>query len=238
MTLLQVNHVSKRFGGLTANEDVTFTVDAGQIVGLIGPNGAGKTTLFNCVAGYFAPTSGTITLDGRDIAGRTPEACARAGVGRTFQIARTFTSMTACENVMTAAMLSQHKVAAAREIAMQWLAFVNLDRLADKPAGSMTISEQRRLAVARALAINPRILLMDEVMAGLNPSEVKEAVDVVLRIRERGIACLVVEHVLEGIMPIADKIVVLDRGSKIAEGTPQAVSSDPAVVSAYLGDGT
>jgi branched-chain amino acid transport system ATP-binding protein len=238
MTLLEVSHVSKRFGGLTANEDVTFTVDAGQIVGLIGPNGAGKTTLFNCVAGYFAPTSGTITLDGRDIAGRTPEACARAGVGRTFQIARTFTSMSACENVMTAAMLWQHKVAAAREIAMQWLAFVNLDRLADKPAGSMTISEQRRLAVARALAINPRILLMDEVMAGLNPSEVKEAVDVVLKIRERGIACLVVEHVLEGIMPIADKIVVLDRGSKIAEGTPEAVSSDPAVVSAYLGDGT
>jgi branched-chain amino acid transport system ATP-binding protein len=238
MTLLEVSHVSKRFGGLAANEDVSFTVDAGQIVGLIGPNGAGKTTLFNCVAGYFAPTSGTITLDGRDVAGRTPEACARAGVGRTFQIARTFTSMSACENVMTAAMLWQHKVAAAREIAMQWLAFVNLDRLADKPAGSMTISEQRRLAVARALAINPRILLMDEVMAGLNPSEVKEAVDVVLKIRERGIACLVVEHVLEGIMPIADKIVVLDRGSKIAEGTPEAVSSDPAVVSAYLGDGT
>ncbi len=238
MKLLEVSNVSKRFGGLTANQDVTFTVDSGQIVGLIGPNGAGKTTLFNCVAGYFAPTSGTITLGGQDIAGRPPEACARAGIGRTFQIARTFTSMTACENVMAAAMLSQHKVSAAREAAMQWLVFVNLDRLADKPAGSMTISEQRRLAVARALAINPRVLLMDEVMAGLNPSEVKEAVDVVLRIRERGIACLIVEHVLEGIMPIADKIVVLDRGSKIAEGTPQEVSNNAAVISAYLGDGT
>jgi branched-chain amino acid transport system ATP-binding protein len=236
MKLLEVNNVSKRFGGLTANEDVTFTVDSGQIVGLIGPNGAGKTTLFNCVAGYFAPTSGSITLGGCDLAGQPPEACARAGVGRTFQIARTFTSMTACENVMTAAMLSQHEVSAARESAMQWLAFVNLARMADKPAGSMTISEQRRLAVARALAINPRILLMDEVMAGLNPSEVKEAVDVVLRIRDRGIACLIVEHVLEGIMPIADKIVVLDRGNKIAEGTPQQVSSDSAVIHAYLGD--
>ena len=215
---------------------MTFNVGAGQIVGLIGPNGAGKTTLFNCVAGFYAPSSGAIALDGRDIAGLPPEACARAGVARTFQIARTFTSMTACENVMTAAMLSEHKVSAARAKAMQWLAFVNLERFADKPAGSMTISEQRRLAVARALAIKPRILLMDEVMAGLNPSEVKEAVDVVLKIREHGIACLIVEHVLEGIMPIADKIVVLDRGCKIAEGTPQEVSNDAAVIHAYLGD--
>jgi len=236
MNLLEVANVSKHFGGLTANEDVTFSVEAAQIVGLIGPNGAGKTTLFNCVAGFYPPSSGSIVLDGRDIAGLPPEACARAGVARTFQIARTFTSMTACENVMTAAMLSEHKVPAARASAMQWLAFANLERFADKPAGSMTISEQRRLAVARALAIKPRILLMDEVMAGLNPSEVKEAVDVVLKIRQRGIACLVVEHVLEGIMPIADKIVVLDRGCKIAEGTPQQVSSDPVVVSAYLGD--
>jgi branched-chain amino acid transport system ATP-binding protein len=233
--LLVARGLTKRFGGLNANEDVNFAVGAGEIVGLIGPNGAGKTTLFNCLAGFYAPSAGSIEFDGETFAQLTPERAAQRGIARTFQIVRTFGSMTAGENVMVGAMLRSKALAAARRVALETLAFVGLGGRAGSLAGTMTVADQRRLEVARALATGPKLLLLDEVMAGLNPAEVHQAVDLVLRIRDRGIACVIVEHVMEAIMPIADRIVVLDAGRKIADGPPGAIARDPAVLAAYLG---
>jgi branched-chain amino acid transport system ATP-binding protein len=234
--LLAVERLTKRFGGLVANEDVSFTVREGEIVGLIGPNGAGKTTVFNALAGYFAPTSGSIRLRGEELAGRPPEHAAARGVARTFQIVRIFRSMTVLENVLVGALLRHRAVPAAEARAREALAFTGLSRRADHPAGRLTVAEQKRLEVTRALATEPRLLLLDEVMAGLTAAEVQEAVEMVQRIRARGIACVVVEHVMEGIMPIADRMLVLERGRVIAEGPPRAISTDPAVVAAYLGE--
>ena len=235
--LLEVQGLTKRFGGLVANEDVSFALAAGEILGLIGPNGAGKTTLFNSLAGFFAPTSGIIRFDGAPIAGLPPERIAARGIARTFQIVRIFRSMTVAENVMVGAMLRTKAVAAAHRVALETLSFARLDRRADDPASQLTVAEQKRLEVARALATGPKLLLLDEVMAGLTPSEVQDAVELVRRIRARGIACVIVEHVMEGIMPLADRILVLDNGRKIAEGPPDAVARDPAVITAYLGEG-
>lgn len=234
--LLDVHGLSKHFGGLTANDAVSFAVARGEIVGLIGPNGAGKTTLFNCIAGFCAPSAGSIVFDGETFAELTPEKAAQRGIARTFQIVHTFASMSACENVMVGAMIRTKRVAKAREVALEILAFVGLSQRAASIAGTMTVAEQRRLEVARALATGPKLLLLDEAMAGLNPTEVRQAVELVLRIRERDVACVIVEHVMEAIMPIADRVVVLDAGRKIADGPPRLIANDPAVLAAYLGD--
>jgi branched-chain amino acid transport system ATP-binding protein len=221
---------------LSANEDVSFSVGRGEILGLIGPNGAGKTTLFNCIAGYYSPSAGSIEFAGEGLSHLTPEGAAKRGIARTFQIVRSFASLTACENVMVGAMIHNKGVVAARKIALETLAFVGLSERAASIAGAMTIAEQRRLEIARALATGPKLLLLDEVMAGLNPTEVREAIELVRRIRDRDIACVIVEHVMEAIMPIAHRIVVLDAGRKIADGPPEAIARDPAVLAAYLGD--
>jgi len=234
--LLQVERLTKRFGGLAANEDVSFQVAAGEIIGLIGPNGAGKTTVFNSLAGFFPPTSGEIRLDGRPVAGSAPERMAALGVARTFQIVRIFRSMTVLENVMVGAMLHHRAVASASDRALEALRFTGLDRRAHEPASRLTVAEQKRLEVTRALACQPRLLLLDETMAGLTQTEVQEAVEMVRRIQARGVACVVVEHVMEGIMPIADRMVVLERGHVIADGPPRAIAEDPAVIAAYLGE--
>ena len=235
--LLEVKGLTKRFGGLVANEDVSFSLAAGEILGLIGPNGAGKTTLFNSLAGFFPPTHGTITFQGQPIAGLPPEAIAARGIARTFQIVRIFKSMTVVENVMVGAMLREKKVAAAERIARDTLRFAGLDPRADEPAARLTVAEQKRLEMARALATDPKLLLLDEVMAGLTQSEVAEAVSLVRRIRSRGVSCVIVEHVMEGIMPLADRILVLENGKVIAHGPPAAIAADPAVITAYLGEG-
>jgi branched-chain amino acid transport system ATP-binding protein len=234
--LLVVERLTKRFGGLTANEDVSFEVARGEIIGLIGPNGAGKTTVFNSLAGFFPPTAGEIRLDGQPVAGLPPERMAALGVARTFQIVRIFKSMTVLENVMVGAMLHHRAVPVATAKAMEALRFTGLDRRAQDTAGQLTVAEQKRLEVTRALASEPRLLLLDETMAGLTQNEVVEAVEMVKRIQARGIACVVVEHVMEGIMPIADRMVVLERGRVIANGPPRTIAEDPVVIAAYLGE--
>jgi branched-chain amino acid transport system ATP-binding protein len=236
MALLEVRNLTMKFGSLVANDDVSFDVEQGKIVGLIGPNGAGKTTLFNCVAGMYKPASGRVMFDGQDITGFPSWKIARVGIARTFQVVRPLKEMTIFENILVGAYMRHASPEAAHKVAERCMELCYLSDLRDKISGGMTIGNKKRLEVARALATGPKLLLLDEAVAGLTSTEVKEMVEVILRLRDEGVTILMVEHIMEAIMPIADKIVVLNSGEKICEDHPSAVVNDPVVISAYFGE--
>ena len=235
MELLEVKGVVKRFGGLTAVDNVDMHVSEGEIVGLIGPNGAGKTTLFGCIAGYHKVTSGEIYFNGHRIDGMPPNKICALGLARTFQIVKSITKMTVLENIMVGAFMESKNVPRARKKATEIMDFCGLSHVADTKASAITIGDKKRLEVARALATNPKLILLDEVMAGLTGKESKDAVQLIFKIRDMGITVLMVEHVMEIIMPISNRMVVLDSGEKIAHGTPDEIARNEKVIEAYLG---
>ena len=234
---LVIKDLSKRFGGLRAVQDVSFTVRENETVALIGPNGAGKTTSFHLITGFHRADSGSVVAFGRQIVGLKPHQVCALGLARTFQVAKPFGAMTVLANVMTGAFLRDRHVAAARQRAREAIDFVGLSAREQTPARDLTTIDQRRLEMARALATQPRILLLDEVMAGLNPSEIDQAVALVGKLSQRGLTIVIVEHVMRAIMAVARHIVVLDHGQKIAEGTPKEIVENPEVIRAYLGSG-
>jgi branched-chain amino acid transport system ATP-binding protein len=234
---LIIRNLSKRFGGLRAVQDLSFSVNESETVALIGPNGAGKTTSFNLITGYHRPDTGSVSAFGRELVGLAPHDICAHGLARTFQVARPFGKMTVLANVMTGAFLRDKRTEVAREAAREAIAFVGLSAKEHTPARDLTTIDQRRLEMARALATQPRLLLLDEVMAGLNPAEIDQAVALVGKLAQRGLTIVIVEHVMRAIMAVARHIVVLDHGQKIAEGDPKTVVANADVIRAYLGTG-
>jgi len=234
--LLEVDGISKHFRGLRAVDNVSFTVKRGGIVALIGPNGAGKTTVFNLIAGVFRPDSGRIALDGVDLTGLRPDQACRAGIGRTFQLVRPFGGLSVCDNVLIGALRRTGDVATARRAALAILERIGLADKAEAPAHSLTLAERKRLETARALATEPKILLLDEVMAGLRPVEIDRMVAIFAALcRDTGLTILLTEHVMRAVMALSHHIVVLHHGQKICEGSPEVVARDPRVLDSYLG---
>ncbi len=235
MALLELDGLTRTFGGLRAVGDLSFSVAQGEILGLIGPNGAGKTTVFNLITGYVQPTAGRIRLDGKSMVGLRPHAVARRGIARTFQIVKPFPGLTVRENVTLAAFLRHPARRDAEAAAMDVLGRLGLAARAGDLASQLTLMDQKRLEVAKALATGPRLLLLDEPMGGLNPSEVDVASGMVESIRRAGVTVVLVEHVMKAIMRISDRVVVVNQGEKIAEGPPAQVVREPAVLAAYFG---
>lgn len=239
MSILEGEGITKYFGGLAAVSEVDFHVNQGELVGLIGPNGAGKTTLFNLISGALVPKSGTIRFNGGDITGLKPHQICRKGVARTFQSVKIFPHMPVLENILLGSIFGTSKTLSVTEAtreATDLLNFVGLSEMSSAPAQNLTLANKKRLEVARALATKPELLLLDELMAGLNPTEVAEAMELVTRIRDDGITIYMIEHVMKAIMSMCDRIMVLHHGKKIAEGTPGEIATSKTVIEAYLGE--
>jgi len=239
MPLLEGQKVTKYFGGLAAVSNANFTVDPGEVLGLIGPNGAGKTTLFNLISAAIAPTSGVIKLKGENTNGLKPHQICRKGVARTFQNVKVFANMPVLENVALGAFFGTSGTISSADAlreATALLAFVGLSGVKASPAKDLTLANQKRLEVARALATQPELLLLDEIMAGLNQTEVAQAMELITRIRAKGITIVMIEHVMKAIMSLCGRIIVMHHGEKIAEGTPREIATSQAVMKVYLGD--
>ena len=236
MNILEINNLVKDFGGLRAVDDLSLSIEEGEILGMIGPNGAGKSTAFNCIAGVYAPTEGNVYFAGKKINGVKPWNLCKKGLARTFQIVKPFRTKSVLYNVMVGSFVTTDKTVVAEEKALNVLKILSFEDKKDKRAGNLTIAELKRLEIARALATEPKLLLFDEVMAGLRPAEVDEMVQIIKKLRDKGITIFVIEHIMRAIMALSDRIVVIHFGKKIAEGPPQEVASDENVIKAYLGD--
>jgi branched-chain amino acid transport system ATP-binding protein len=236
MAILEVNNLTMLFGSLAALKDISLSVKPGEILGLIGPNGAGKTTFFNCITGYLACSEGSIRFQGKEITHLRPHRVCHLGICRTFQIVQIFQEMTVLENVMMGSFCREAKTRKSTALAEEILAFTGLADKGNQIAGSLTLVDQKRIELARAMATQPGLLLLDEVMSGLNPTEMEEAVELIRKVHQRGLPLIVVEHVMEVIMKISNRIVVFDSGELIAEGPPEKIAQNERVIEAYLGE--